>query len=55
MLSNNEIKSVIQLYEKKYGHSLESDLIGDTSGDFQRYCVSRAQGNRNENQVNELK
>ncbi len=50
--SNNETKAISQLYQQKYGNTLEANLKGDTSGSFQRFCVSLIQGNRNESQVN---
>ncbi|KAG4075025.1 hypothetical protein HA402_004571 [Bradysia odoriphaga] len=48
-LSNSDVRTVSQLYQQTYGNSLEADLKGDTSGQFQRLCVSLVQGNRNEN------
>lgn len=50
-LSNKEMQEVARAYEKTFGNILEADLKGDTSGTFQKFCVSIVQGNRSEDQV----
>ncbi|CAH1725197.1 annexin B9 [Aphis gossypii] len=47
-LSNFGVRTVAECYEKLYGHSLEKDIKGDTSGHFKRLCVSLSMGNRDE-------
>lgn len=51
-LSNNDIRTVSRLYLQTFGTSLEADLKDDTSGTFQKICVSLVQGNRNTSVVN---
>ncbi|VVC32318.1 Hypothetical protein CINCED_3A006952 [Cinara cedri] len=53
-LSNFGVRTVAECYEKLYGHNLEHDIKGDTSGHFKRLCVSLSMGNRDESpNVNE--
>ncbi|KAK9512911.1 hypothetical protein O3M35_001222 [Rhynocoris fuscipes] len=46
--TNYDIKCITAAYQKLYGTSLESDLAGDTSGNFRRLLISLCQGNRSE-------
>ncbi|XP_003477055.2 annexin A5 [Cavia porcellus] len=52
-----EIRTIKQVYEAEYGSSLEDDVVGDTSGNYQRMLVVLLQANRdpevgiNESQV----
>ncbi|KAM8968963.1 annexin A5 [Sarcophilus harrisii] len=41
-----ELMSIKQAYEEEYGSSLEDDVIGDTSGYYQRMLVVLLQANR---------
>lgn len=36
------------MYEQLYGHPLEKDIVGDTSGAFQRLLVSLCNDSRDE-------
>ncbi|XP_077479277.1 annexin A4 [Stigmatopora argus] len=52
--SNDEITTINEVYKKQYGKKLEDDVIGDTSGMFQRVLVSLLTAGREEgDQVNE--
>uniref|UniRef100_A0A671RFB2 Annexin n=1 Tax=Sinocyclocheilus anshuiensis TaxID=1608454 RepID=A0A671RFB2_9TELE len=44
----DEIKDIAKAYKKEYGSKLEKDIMGDTSGHYQRLLVILAQGNREE-------
>ncbi|RXN26857.1 annexin A5-like protein [Labeo rohita] len=44
----DEIKDIGKAYKKEYGNKLEKDIMGDTSGHYQRLLVILAQGNREE-------
>ncbi|XP_057675190.1 annexin A4 [Corythoichthys intestinalis] len=46
--SNAEIKAIIAAYKKQFGRDLEEDVIGDTSGMFQRVLVSLLTAGRDE-------
>uniref|UniRef100_A0A0P6JGS6 Annexin n=1 Tax=Heterocephalus glaber TaxID=10181 RepID=A0A0P6JGS6_HETGA len=52
-----EIRAIKQVYEEEYGSSLEDDVVGDTTGNYQRMLVVLLQANRDpdagidENQV----
>ncbi|XP_044536190.1 annexin A5 [Gracilinanus agilis] len=49
-----ELVSIKQAYEEEYGSSLEDDVIGDTSGYYQRMLVVLLQANRDsDNGLNE--
>ncbi|XP_051013024.1 annexin A5 [Acomys russatus] len=41
-----EIEGIKQVYEEEYGSSLEDDVVGDTSGYYQRMLVVLLQANR---------
>ncbi|XP_077593417.1 annexin A4 [Stigmatopora nigra] len=52
--SNAEITTINEVYYKQYGKKLEDDVMGDTSGMFQRVLVSLLTAGREEgDQVNE--
>ncbi|XP_073676315.1 annexin A5a [Garra rufa] len=44
----DEIKDINKAYKKEYGSKLEKDIMGDTSGHYQKLLVILAQGNREE-------
>uniref|UniRef100_A0A914R973 Annexin n=1 Tax=Parascaris equorum TaxID=6256 RepID=A0A914R973_PAREQ len=46
--TNSEIWAIRNLYEEKYGESLEDAVKGDTSGHFEHLLVSLLQGNRDD-------
>uniref|UniRef100_A0A0K0DP29 Annexin n=1 Tax=Angiostrongylus cantonensis TaxID=6313 RepID=A0A0K0DP29_ANGCA len=46
--TNQQIADIRQAYQQLYSRSLEADLIGDTSGCFQRLLVSLCAGGRDE-------
>uniref|UniRef100_A0A7I4YFY7 Annexin n=1 Tax=Haemonchus contortus TaxID=6289 RepID=A0A7I4YFY7_HAECO len=46
--TNSQIAEIRNVYQQLYRTSLESDLIGDTSGCFQRLLVSLCAGGRDE-------
>lgn len=46
--SNRQIGLLKQAYEQLYGKPLEKDIVGDTSGPFQRLLVSLCNGARDE-------
>ncbi|VDK17866.1 unnamed protein product [Anisakis simplex] len=46
--NNTELAAIRTEYQKAYGHSLASDVIGDTSGSFRQLLVSLLQGRRSE-------
>jgi annexin A7/11 len=46
--TNAQIHELKQVYQQMYHRSLESDLIGDTSGHFQRLLISLCAGGRDE-------
>ncbi|XP_068960984.1 annexin A5 [Petaurus breviceps papuanus] len=49
-----ELEGIKQAYEEEYGSSLEDDVIGDTSGYYQRMLVVLLQANRDsDNGLNE--
>ncbi|XP_071470839.1 annexin A5-like [Marmota flaviventris] len=41
-----ELRAIKQVYEEEYGSSLEDDVVGDTSGYYQRMLVVLLQANR---------
>ncbi|KAG7328902.1 hypothetical protein KOW79_007076 [Hemibagrus wyckioides] len=43
-----QIKEIIKIYKKEYGGKLEKDIMGDTSGHYQRLLVMLLQGEREE-------
>lgn len=47
--NNQLIRDTAVAYKNKYGHSMEKDIKGDTSGTLKMLLVSLAQGNRDEN------
>nr|CAH0112233.1 unnamed protein product [Daphnia galeata] len=47
--TNEEMREINFSYLRAYGHRMEKDIIGDTSGTFKMICVSLAQGQRDEN------
>ncbi|XP_057380445.1 annexin B9-like [Daphnia carinata] len=49
--TNQEIRDINAAYVRLYGHPMEKDIKGDTSGTFKMLLVSLAQGLRDENQV----
>nr|CAH0107252.1 unnamed protein product [Daphnia galeata] len=49
--TNQNLREMNSAYQKLYGHPLEQDIKGDTSGDFELLLVSLIKGTRNENQV----
>jgi len=49
--TNQEIRDTAVAYKNLYGHSMEKDIKGDTSGTLKMLLVSLAQGNRDENSV----
>nr|AIA08665.1 annexin [Heterodera avenae]AIA08666.1 annexin [Heterodera avenae] len=46
--SNRQIAEMKRVYEQLYGHPLEKDIVGDTSGAFQRLLVSLCNESRDE-------
>nr|AFK10547.1 annexin max1 [Callorhinchus milii] len=46
--SNAEIQRIVELYKEDFDSKLEDDILGDTSGYFERVLVSLLQGNRDE-------
>uniref|UniRef100_A0A914Z775 Annexin n=1 Tax=Panagrolaimus superbus TaxID=310955 RepID=A0A914Z775_9BILA len=46
--NNVQINELKQVYQEMFKQSLEKDIIGDTSGPFQRLLVSLCQGDRDE-------
>ncbi|KAK3106197.1 hypothetical protein FSP39_014869 [Pinctada imbricata] len=46
--SNEQIKNFKAAYKTLYNKELEEDVVGDTSGNFQRLLVGLLQGNRDE-------
>lgn len=50
-LSNQEINMIKDNYLRLYGKDLESEIIGDTSGNFKRLLVSLCNANRDESGV----
>ncbi|XP_046452344.1 annexin B9-like [Daphnia pulex] len=49
--TNQEIREMNAAYQRLYGHSMEKDIKGDTSGEFELLLVSMVQGQRDENQA----
>lgn len=49
--TNQEIRDINAAYVRLYGHPMEKDIKGDTSGVFKMLLVSLAQGQRDENQM----
>ncbi|XP_057376837.1 annexin B9-like isoform X2 [Daphnia carinata] len=47
--TNKEMQEMNAAYLRFYGHSMEKDIVGDTSGTFKMILVSLAQGGRDEN------
>lgn len=45
----DEVKEIAAAYEEKYGNSLEADIMGDTSGPFQRLLVMAVNCVKDEN------
>uniref|UniRef100_A0A3P8X9Y4 Annexin n=1 Tax=Esox lucius TaxID=8010 RepID=A0A3P8X9Y4_ESOLU len=41
-----QIKEIVKVYKKEYGGKLEKDIVGDTSGHFQKLLVILLQGSR---------
>ncbi|KAJ3643442.1 hypothetical protein Zmor_026153 [Zophobas morio] len=50
-LPNTEIRAISTIYHKIYNKNLESDIKGDTSGDFRRFMVSLCSAGRDESMV----
>uniref|UniRef100_A0A0N5AX43 Annexin n=1 Tax=Syphacia muris TaxID=451379 RepID=A0A0N5AX43_9BILA len=46
--TNSQINEIKQAYKHKYGNDLERDVVGDTSGYFQRLLVSMCAAGRDE-------
>jgi len=46
--SNADLHEIREHYKRLYKNELEKDVVGDTSGDFKRLCVSLLNGNRDE-------
>lgn len=53
-LSNNEINMIKAHYSKLYKKDLESEIIGETSGNFKRLLVALCTANRDESMVTDL-
>ncbi|MFH4974896.1 hypothetical protein AB6A40_001605 [Gnathostoma spinigerum] len=55
--TNSELEGIVNQYQTDYGKTLESDIAGDTSGDFRKLLVSLLQGKRDESieEVNKAK
>lgn len=49
--TNQEIRDINAAYLRLYGHPMEKDIKGDTSGTLKMLLVSLAQGQRDENQM----
>lgn len=47
-MPNQDIKDIKDAYVSAYGHSLEDDIRGDTSGNFKKLMTSLAAGERSE-------
>ncbi|KAF2897859.1 hypothetical protein ILUMI_08310 [Ignelater luminosus] len=47
-LSNEEIRNIRDVYQNTYGRTLESDIQGDTSGDFEQLLISLSKTVRDE-------
>ncbi|XP_060782670.1 annexin A5a [Neoarius graeffei] len=43
-----QIKEIIKIYKKEHGSKLEKDIMGDTSGYYQRLLIMLIQGDREE-------
>jgi len=52
--TNQEIREINAAYVRLYGHPMERDIKGDTSGTFKMLLVSLAQGSRDENQIADM-
>jgi hypothetical protein len=46
--TNDQIRKIKAAYNEMFHHSLEHDIIGDTSGPFQNILISLCQGERDE-------
>ncbi|XP_046452272.1 annexin B9-like [Daphnia pulex] len=49
--TNQDIREMNAAYQQLYGHPMENDIKGDTSGEFELLLVSLVQGQRDENQT----
>jgi len=52
--NNEQLKEIRAEYQTHFKKDLEKDIIGDTSGDFKRLCVSLLNGHRDESQEVDL-
>lgn len=48
--SNAQLQEVKRVYKEKFNKDLETDIIGDTSGDFKKLLVGLVQANRSDSQ-----